>query len=175
MFRFDSRKGVCDELSRVCACVWLGILSLVSLLYAATAGRDERLTGVDCSIVLTSANVGRDNSSIRALFSDRRLRVGRMRRAGRRLRDEIFSLLLGKPKSRHDSMSSGRRGTRVVLGDRPKVGIASLSVSLVEEGGVGIAKKDKSSSSLSLLLSKRFKTGRPLWRSCWCAASVEGR
>lgn len=118
--------------------------------------------------MVISASVGRHNSSLGGL---RLLRVleGRMRRVG--IRDERISFSLRKPKSWHDSKSSGRRGARVVRGDRPYVGIVSLSVSKLVEGGVGIAKKDRSFSGCSVtsfpLLSNRFNTG--------CPASVDGR
>lgn len=120
--------------------------------------------------MVISASVGRHNSSISGLRLLRALE-GRMRRVGRRLRDERISFSLRKPKSWHDSKSSGRRGGRVVRGDRPNVGIVSLSVSKLVEDGMGIAKKDRSFSGCSvsslLLLAKTSNTG--------CPASVDGR
>ena len=120
--------------------------------------------------MVISASVGRHNSSTSGLRLLRALE-GRMRRLGRRLRDERISFLLRKPRSWHDSKSSGRRGARVVRGDRPYVGIVSLSVSKLVEGGVGIAKKDRSFSGFSVtsftLLSNRSNIG--------CPASVDGR
>lgn len=93
-----------------------------------------------------------------------------MRREGRSLLDDdeeecsfSFSFSVWTPKSQWESCSSGKRGANVVRGDRPNVGMLSLFMLLEWEGGVGIAKKERSFPDCSLLLlSNRSKIGRPL-------------
>lgn len=131
------------------------------------AGRDERRSGI-------LASVGRDRSSIICLRPIRCFRalIGRLRRKGNCLFEDKFSFSSGNAGK--GSKSSGKRGAKVVRGESPKVGMVSFS--LATDGGVGIARKDKSCrDGLLSMRSNRSKTGRPVVkRSFWCVASFEG-
>jgi len=116
---------------------------------------------------LNSDGDGKVYSPISFLIPNRVLE-GRMRREGRGLLLHLFSFS-SPALSQRESKNSGKRGARVVRGDKSKEGaLGPLASMLLSEGRVGMAKKDRSSSGstvfalLSLSCSKMFSTGRLL-------------
>lgn len=107
---------------------------MYALLYLQAANR------------LSSDDVGKVNSPISFRIPNRVL-DGRMLRVGRgRLLLPLFSFS-SEALSRRESKNSGMRGARVVRGDKSKEGtLCLLARMLLSEGGVGMARKDRSSS-----------------------------
>ena len=126
----------------------------------------QAITVVSCldSLNVASTRVGKESSGISCDFPSCGL-CRRMRRGGRvRLLEEFsFSSEVLHTNNRRESSSIGKEGAIVVRGDSPKVGIFEISTSLVLEGGVGIARKDRSLSltGCSVSLEKRSSTSRP--------------
>lgn len=95
---------------------------------------------------LTPGEVGKVNSPITFLIPNRALE-GRIRKEGRGLLLLHLFSFSSKTLSRRESKNSGMRGARVVRGDKSNEGTLDLLDSIVfSDGGVGIAKKDRSSS-----------------------------